>query len=189
MADATATTSPKADTSILVFPPLVHVVFGFMLLIVWLVGNIMSMQTSESFLLSIQNVRMSPDLTIFAQFPQFFTGALSEDIAIAFVFAFVTQMVLLTAKIGLASVHARVNKKHGIAATEAMIKSARARVWTWNVLSGMALILNAVADMVYSGHLGFFQSLFFSAVMFVATFYLGTFGIQNISAGMAGMNA
>ncbi|TMC16390.1 MAG: hypothetical protein E6J34_20125 [Chloroflexi bacterium] len=179
----------QTDTSILLFPPIVHVLFGIVLVIVFLVGCIMSMQTSESWIRSLQQASLAPDIAIFGQFPLFFTGKMDEDTSIAFVFAFTVQCVLLVTKIGLASVHARVAKKLGnVTPTALMQKSAKRRMSVWGWLSNIALALNAIADIVYAWHLGFWQAMAFSAVMFIATFYLGTFGIQNISAGMTGMN-
>jgi hypothetical protein len=178
--------SSSYDTAILTFPPIVHVLFGIVLEIVFVVGCIMSMQTSEAWLLSFKDASLAPNLSIFNQFPMFFSGTLGEDTTIAFVFAFTVQMILLTAKIGLATVHARIGKKHGMSTpTGAMQKSARRRTIMWNWLSGISLALNALADLYYSWHLGFLQSVAFSVAMFLATFYLGTFGIQNISAGMS----
>ena len=182
-------TSPDTDTSILLFPPIVHVLFGIVLVGVFLIGCIMSMQTSEAWIRSLQSASLAPDLNIFGQFPHFFTGEMGEDESIAFVFAFTVQCVLLVTKIGLASVHARVARKLGnVSPTAAMQKSAKRRMSAWSWLPGIALTLNAIADIVYAWHLGVWQALAFSAVMFIATFYLGTFGIQNISAGMTGMN-
>jgi hypothetical protein len=179
----------STDTSILLFPPIVHVILGFVLVGVFVIGCIMSMQTSEAWIRSLQSASLAPDFNIFGQFPRFFTGGMGEDESIAFVFAFTVQCVLLVAKIGLATVHARVARKLGnIPQTAGMQKSAKRRMSAWNWLSGIALALNAIADVVYAWHLGFFQALAFSAVMFLATFYLGTFGIQNISAGMTNMN-
>jgi hypothetical protein len=185
---APAPSGGAVDTSILLFPPIVHVLFGIVLECVFLIGCIMSMQTSEAWIMSLQHASLAPDFNIFGQFPRFFTG-MGEDESIAFVFAFIVQCVLLVAKIGLATVHARVAKKLGnVAPTAAMQKSAKRRMSAWNWLSGIALTLNAIADIVYAWHLGFLQSLAFSGVMFLATFYLGTIGIQNITAGMAGIN-
>jgi hypothetical protein len=174
------------DTSILLFPPIVHVLFGIVLVSVFIIGCIMSMQTSEAWIRNLQNASLAPDFNIFGQFPRFFTGGMGEDESIAFVFAFTVQCVLLVSKIGLASVHARVAKKLGgnIPQTAAMQKSAKHRMSAWNWLSGIALALNAIADIVYAWHLGVWQALAFSAVMFLATFYLGTYGIQNIAAGI-----
>jgi hypothetical protein len=182
MADATQ--HQPSDTAILMFPPIVHVIFGIVLECVFLVGCIMSMQTSEAWIMSLQHASLAPDFNIFGQFPRFFTG-MSEDESIAFVFAFIVQCVLLVSKIGLATVHAVVaSKRRSLPQTLDMQKSAKARMSIWNWLSRIALALNAIADIVYAWHLGPLQSLAFSAVMFLATFYLGTFGIQNISAGM-----
>lgn len=175
----------QQDTSILLFPPIVHVLFGIVLVGVFLIGCIMSMQTSEAWIRGFQQASLAPDFNIFGQFPRFFTG-MPEDESIAFVFAFIVQCVLLVSKIGLATVHAYVARKHGsVAPTVAMQKSARARMAAWNWLSRIALGLNAIADVVYAWHLGLLQAFAFSAVMFLATFYLGTFGIQNIAAGMS----
>ena len=173
------------NVAVLMFPPLVHVMFGIGLEAVFTVGCVMSMQTTEAWILHQQSASIAPDLSIFLQFPAFFAGTLPMDAGIAFVAAFATQCVLLVTKIGLPAVHAQVARKHANRpVTEAMRKSANARMALWNFFSFVALAVNALADIVYSWHLGFLQALFFSAVMFVATFYMGTWGIQNITAGM-----
>ena len=182
------TPSGHPETAILIFPPLVHVIFGIVLEIVWVCASIMSMQTTEAWFLSIGNPSLKLDLSIFAQFPGFFDGSLAPSVYAAFVFAFSIQCVLLTAKIGLASVHARIARKHDVPATAQVLKSAKNRALVWNILSTSALILNGIADAVYSYSFGFFQSVAFCAVLFLVTFYLGTFGIQNITAGMSHMN-
>jgi hypothetical protein len=188
MADVQAPQKPSGNpenTAILMFPSIVHVVFGIGLVGVFIVGCVMSMQTTEAWILSLQAAKMTPDGSIFLQFPQFFDGSLSMDVGIAFVAAFATQCVLLVTKIGLPAVHAQIARKHvNKPVTDAMRKSARTRMVAWNFFSFVALAVNALSDIVYSWHLGFWQALFFSGVMFVATFYMGTWGIHNIVAGM-----
>ena len=189
MADTPTQTRTNApETAILALPPLVHVIVGFILLGVWIVASIMSMQTTEAWLLGITDPTIRPDLTILAQFPRFFDGSLPPKTMTAFVFAFSIQCVLLTSKIGLAVVHARMGHKHSVPLTEAVAKSARNRAGVWNFLSIATLLLNAIADAVYSAEFGFFQAVAFCGVLFLVTYYLGTFGIQNISAGMSRMN-
>lgn len=178
-------TTEAQDLSVLRFPALVHVLLGLTLEGAFFIGCIMSMQTTEAWTLSTQDVKMTPDFSILSQFPLFFSGQLDQDHSIAFIAALMTQLVLLVTKIGLAVVHARVARQHeGQPVTEAMRKSAKARMGIWNVLQYIALGVNALSDLVYSWHLGFLQSLFFGGVMFVGTFYFGTWGIQNIAAGM-----
>ena len=185
MADNTNASTRQADVSVLTFPPLVHIIFGLGLEIVFVVGCVMSMQTTESWVLSLQKVSITIDASIFSQFPQFFTGTMDMNTSIAFVTAFATQCVLLVTKIGLPAVHAAVARQHANRiVTEAMRKSARTRMGIWQFSSFCALAVNALSDIIYSWHLGFLQSIFFSGIMFVATFYMGTWGVHNIVAGL-----
>lgn len=188
-----AAASPAAhqDTAILIFPPIVHVIFGGVLLLIWILANMMQVQTSEAWFLGTESARnLIPNMTIFTQFGDFFSGHMgtAEQIT-AFVFAWLIQSVLLVTKIGLARVQMHVAKRYGNAApTETMIRSARRRVSIWNSLSVIIIVLNSIADFSYVSHLGIWQQIAFVAVLTIATFYFGTFGIQNITAGISKMN-
>ena len=138
----------KQDTSVMRWPPAVPIVVGLVLISFFCVGCLMSMQTTEAWVLGWE-AKMTPDATIMLQIPKFFDGTLSEDVAIGFIVAFTIQLILLITKIGLPFVHAYIARKHaGKPSTDAMEKSAKSRMAIWNFAQFSSLAMTAWADLL-----------------------------------------
>jgi hypothetical protein len=150
------------------------------------IGCLMSVQTTEAWYLGLA-AQMTPDATIIAQVPQFFDGSLPAQYDAAFCVAFGIQAVLLMTKLGLSTVHAFIEAKSaGEPTSEAMKKAAKTRGGIWDFAQWTCLLINAWADLVYTWQLGWWQALVFGGVMFVLTFYFGTWGMQCVAYGMGG---
>jgi hypothetical protein len=174
----------------LVYPPIVHIVWGSILLLFFIAGCMIQVQTNEAwFLHSSDPSAWIPNLNLFAQFPEFWSGRMSANQVVAFLGAWCIQIVLISMKIGLASVQATMMKKygHGNTGHVDVQKSARWRGGLWDIVSGLIVLGNSLIDFVYALPLGWLQGLVFAAAIFLTSFYAGTHGIQNISAGLTDM--
>jgi hypothetical protein len=96
---------------------------------------------------------------------------------------------MITNKIGLASVQVTMLKRYGGGnmGHVDVVKSARWRGGLWDILSNLIILGNSITDFLYASQLGLLQALVFTAVIFLTSFYAGSHGIQNLSAGLADM--
>src|SRR5712691_3149353 len=192
---ATPTTHPSSSPvsvshiSRLAYPPIVHVVWGLFLLVVFVFGTMLQVQTNEAWMLHSENPSMwAPNLNLFLQFPQFWNGHMDAKHTVAFLFAWGVQVIMITCKIGLARVQVAVVKKYGQHLShEDIAKAARRRGWVWDVCSGLIVLGNSVTDFFYASSLGLLQQIAFTVVLFLTTFFSGTHGIQHIAVGIEDM--
>lgn len=159
-------------------PPIVLLAVGFILTLVWGFGNYVSIVTTEAWFLGKNGGNLIP---IFLS-----DGVFNSRIAIAFFFAFIIQCVLVIVKIGLIDTHVVTTTKHNgnVVISENTLRDARNQALLWKCIAYVILFLNAFADLLYSQDLGIVQSWAFCGVLFVCTFYFGTFGIMCITAGL-----
>ncbi len=193
MAEATTNTAQASTghASRLVYPPIVHVVWGVILLAFFVFGCMIQVQTNEAFFLHSQDPSAwVPSFNVFAQFGLFLSGHMSSRQQVAFLGAWCIQVIMITAKIGLARVQVQVMKKYGgaSAASAEVIKSAKRRGAIWDITSGLIIIGNSITDFLYASGMGFIQQVVFTLVIFLTSFYAGTHGIQNIAAGVSDMS-
>lgn len=178
-------------TSRLVYPPIVHVIWGAILVGFFIAGCMMQVQTNQAwFLKSSDPSAWIPNLNLFSQFPQFWNGQMSANQVVAFLGAWTIQVILITNKIGLAGVQAMIIRRYGGNGKTGhadVVKSGRWRGGLWDIVSGLIILGNSIIDFVYALPLGIPQGLVFTAAIFLTSFYAGTHGIQNMAAGLADM--
>jgi hypothetical protein len=192
MADTTASTSSTSrshtDLAVLTFPPIVHVIWGLMLLAGMVIGTMMQVQTTQAWVLGV-SADWHPNFNIFSQFPQFWNGGMDAAQFVAFIVGWGSQFVLMTIKIGLARAQTHVMQRyaHGIAPSDAALRSARLRMGFWSLVSWGIVIGDSLTDWLFVSQMGFLQHLLYVLVLFLSTFYFGTWGIHNLAAGLDGM--
>lgn len=178
--------SPQHDVSMLIFPPIVHTVWGMVLLVGFVLGMMLQIQSTEAWMLGEKAAALTPDISVFAQFPDFFSRHLPPDVSTAFLVAWAVELTYITIKIGTARPQSHVLRRYGGGSmSEAVLKSARIRAGVWSVLSWAILAFNAFTDWTYSTSLGGWQQLAFIVIVGCTTFFFGTLGIQNLVAGMS----
>ncbi len=186
---ASATTSGDSSTiGIMTYPPLVHLIWGGALLVGNVVGNMLQVESTQSwFLGGTPYLRL--DWGIWSQWPAFVHGQLGQYQTIAFIASWGAQFVLMTSKIGTTFIVARAAQKHGTPAHKvaSVVKEASIRVGFWNFLAWAIILFDSITDWNFSNGLGFWQQLFFVAVTFLMTFYFGTWGVMNIVSGLGRM--
>lgn len=174
----------------LVYPPIVHIIWGIILLGVFVIGSLLQVQTSEAWMLNTNDPGgWIPNMNLFMQFPQFWSGQMDAHHAVAFIFAWGLQIVLVTCKIGTMRSQSQVMRKWGgtSQAHPEMVTNARWRGWGWDIGSLLLLLFNSIVDGLYAWSLGPLQALVFTVVLFLNNFYAGTHGIQNLAGGIAEM--
>lgn len=176
------------ETGIMTFPPIVHIAVGGILLASNIVGNMLQVQSTQSWFLHIAGGPKF-DATIWQQWPMFFQGQLSPTMNVAFIAGWGAQVILLVSKIGTGFIQARALEKHGTSAHKviSVVKEAGIRVGVWNFLAWGIILVDSLTDWGYSNGMGFFQQCFFIAVTFLLTFFCGTWGIMNIVSGFGRM--
>ncbi len=187
---APSTGASVSHISRLVYPPIVHVIWGLLLIGVFVIGSMLQVQTSEAWMLNASDPGVwIPNMNLFSQFPQFWNGHMDAHHAIAFIFAWGVQVVLITCKIGTMRVQAHVMKKWGGSTSvhPEMVANAKHRGWGWDILSGLLILFNSIVDCIYAWSLGPIQAIVFMLVLFLNNFYAGTHGIQNVAGGIAEM--
>jgi len=195
MADQTTTTTQRSSASAthvsrLVYPPIVHVVWGAILVLIFLLGCLIQMQTNEAWFLHAEDPSSwIPRLNFFLQFPAFWNGQLPANQSVAFLGAVCIQIVMLTAKIGMARVQLEMIKRYGSGnlSHEEIVRAANRRGWFWDILCNLIILGNSITDFLYAQPLGFLQSLVFTAVIFLTSFYAGSHGVQHLTIGIADM--
>lgn len=177
------------DVSMLVFPPIVHAVWGVVLLIGFFFGMLLQMQSTEAWMQGEHAASLVPNLGFLAQFPDFLGGHLSPGASTSFLVAVIVEMTYVTIKLGTARPQAHIMRKYSGAGvmTDAIVQSARIRRVLWSVISWGIILFNAFTDWQYSTDLGGWQQLAFIVIVGAATFYFGTFGVQNLVAGVTKM--
>ncbi len=190
MQQQSAPATSAGHVSRLVYPPIVHVIWGIILLIAFILGSMLQVQTNEAWMLHAENPNMwIPNFNLFNQFPEFWNGQMDARHTVAFLFAWGVQIVMITCKIGLARVQVQVMKKYGGNLSSAeVLKSAKRRGAFWDFLSGLIVLGNSITDFLYAAGMGFLQQLAFTVVVFLTSFYAGTHGIQHIAAGVSDMS-
>jgi|SRR5581483_8234169 len=185
--NGTPSPTPNADDAvrgIMVYPPIVHIVWGGALLVANLVGNMLQVESTQSWILGgTPSLRL--DLSIWSQWPLFLHGGLSQYQNVAFIASWGAQFILMTSKIGTSFVAARSAQKHGTPAhrVATVVKEASIRVGFWNFLAWAIILFDSVTDWNFANGLGFLQQVFFVAVTFLMTFYCGTWGVMNLVSG------
>ncbi len=163
---ASATTSGDSSTiGIMTYPPLVHLIWGGALLVGNVVGNMLQVESTQSwFLGGTPYLRL--DWGIWSQWPAFVHGQLGQYQTIAFIASWGAQFVLMTSKIGTTFIVARAAQKHGTPAHKvaSVVKEASIRVGFWNFLAWAIILFDSITDWNFSNGLGFWQQLFFVAV-------------------------
>lgn len=189
MADQPATAS-TTHASRLVYPPIVHVIWGAILIVIFLLWCLIQMQTNEAwFLHSEDPSAWIPRLNFFMQFPQFWNGDLGARQSVAFLGSVCIQVIMLTTKIGMARVQLEMVKRYGGGSLshEEIVRAARRRGWFWDVLSNLIILGNSITDFIYAGPLGFIQQVVFAVVIFLTSFYAGSHGLQHLTIGISDM--
>jgi hypothetical protein len=191
MADTTANTGTAAkqhDISMLVFPPIVHVVWGLVLIGGFILGMMMQIQSTEAWMLGESTQSLVPDFSIFQQFPDFISRHMAPGVSVAFLVAWSVELIYITLKIGTARPRAHAMRKYGVGTvTDAVVRSAAIRAAIWSVVSWGIFLFNAFTDWQYATSLGGWQQVAWIIVVGATTFYAGTHGIQQLSAGVSGM--
>src|SRR2546423_219915 len=182
MADASA----KAEASVFTFPPIVHLVWGVLLIAGNVFGNMMQVTSTQAWFLH-EDSNWVPNLSLFGQFPAFFNGQMDPHQNVAFIASWGAQFVLMTTKIGLGYVQANTMQRYGNAAhiSEHIVKAAKVRMGFWNGLSWLIILCDSILDWNFANTMGFWQQLLYVSVTFLTTFYSGTWGVQNIVAAFS----
>ncbi len=183
-----ASTAQKQDVSLLIFPPIVHTIWGMILLGGFALGMLMQVQSTEAWMLGSATHSFVPSMSLFGQFPAFWNHQLSQPMTIAFLVAWGVELTYITIKIGTARPQAHLLRKYGPGASnEHVTRSAQRRQAIWSVASWLIVLFNSFTDWHYASVLGGWQQVVFIGVLFVTTFYLGTLGVQNLTAGLSRM--
>ncbi len=174
----------RTEIGILAFPPLVHLIWGIVLLVGNIAGNMMQIQSTQAWFLG-GKADWHLNLNIWSQWPQFLGGGMSPLEVVAFISSWGAQIILMTSKIGTSFVQANSAQKHGTAVhhTEGVQREARIRVNVWNIMAWLIILVDSITDWNFAGGVGFWQHLFFVSVTFLTTFYFGNWGIMNLVAG------
>jgi hypothetical protein len=183
-----SSSSDDAVRGIMVYPPIVHLVWGGALLVANLVGNMLQVESTQSWILGgTPSLRL--DLSIWSQWPLFLHGGLTQYQNVAFIASWGAQFILMTSKIGTSFVAARSAQKHGTPAHKVatVVKEASIRVGFWNFLAWAIILFDSITDWNFANGLGILQQLFFVAVTFLMIFYCGTWGVMNIVSGVGRM--
>lgn len=185
---ASPTSADDAVRGIMVYPPIVHLVWGGALLVGNLVGNMLQVESTQSWILG-GTPTLRFDLSIWSQWPLFLHGGLSQYQNVAFIASWGAQFILMTSKIGTSFVAARSAQQHGTPAhrVASVVKEANLRVGFWNVLAWAIILMDSITDWNFASGLGMFQQLFFVAVAFLLTFFCGTWGVMNLVSGAGRM--
>lgn len=185
-ATSTATTSSTTiATGIMTYPPIVHIVWGIILLAGNIAGNMLQIQSTQAWFLG-EKLDWHLDFGIWSQWPLFLHGGMDAPHTVAFIGSWGAQFILMTSKIGTSFIQARALEKHGTSAhrVESVVKEAVVRVGVWNFLAWGIILFDSLTDWNYSNGMGFLQQTFFVAVTFLLTFYCGSWGIMNIVSGI-----
>lgn len=143
MADATGSASGGGkDASFLTFPPIVYLILGVILFIAWLAGNSMQIQTNEAWVLSHGVGVLHPDLMIWRQIGNIWSGNMTVGTSIAFIYGWGVQLILLTCKIGIERAQSYIHKKYGSGSSERSLKAASVRGGIWTTLSWFIVLLD-----------------------------------------------
>jgi hypothetical protein len=187
---STATTSGTADATvgIMTYPPVVHLIWGGALLVGNLVGNMLQVESTQSWFLG-GTPYLHLDWGIWSQWPLFLHGQLDSHQTVAFIASWGAQFVLMTSKIGTTFVRARAAQKHGTPAHRiaSVIKEAELRLGFWNFLAWGIILFDTIADWTYANGMGLWQQLFFISVTFLMSFFFGTWGIMHLVSGVGRM--
>lgn len=186
-----STTTASADDAvrgIMVYPPIVHIVWGGALLVANFVGNMLQVESTQTWVLG-GTPYLRLDFGIWSQWPLFLHGGLSQYQTVAFIASWGAQFILMTSKIGTSFVAARSAQKHGTPAHKVatVVKEASIRVGFWNFLAWAIILFDSITDWTFANGLGFWQQLFFVAVTFLTTFFCGTWGVMNLVSGIGRM--
>jgi hypothetical protein len=183
-----AASKGSTEIGIMTFPPIVHLGWGAILLVGNIAGNMMQVQSTESWFLGTGNA-WRLNFGIWAQWGEFAQGHMSTSMMIAFIAAWGAQFILMTSKIGTGFVSSYNAQKNGTSAhnVASLIKEAQVRMGIWNFLAWAIIVFDSGTDWNFSSGVGMWQQCFFVAVTFLTTFYFGTWGIMNIVAGISGM--
>jgi len=183
-----AASKGSTEIGIMTFPPIVHLIWGVLLLIGNIGGNMLQVQSTESWFLKTPNA-LRLNFGIWAQWGDFAQGHLSTPMMIAFVAAWGAQFILMTSKIGTGFVTSYSAQKNGTSAhnVASLVKEAQVRMGIWNFLAWAIIVIDSGTDWNFSSGVGILQQCFFVAVTFLTTFYFGTWGIMNLVAGVNGM--
>ncbi len=183
-AQAQAPARRHNEVGVMAFPPLVHLIWGAILLLGNIAGNMMQVQSTQAwFLGGSPNWRL--DFSIWAQWPQFFSGGMNPHQIVAFIASWGAQFILMTSKLGTSFIQANATSKHATAAhhSDGVIREARIRLGVWNAIAWLIIVVDSMTDWNFASGIGFWQQAFFCSVTFLATFYFGSWGILHVTAG------
>lgn len=178
----------RTSLALFIFPPVLHIAWGIVLILANLAANMMQVQSTQAwFLYEAASWRLN--FAIWGQFAQFWNGQMDPRHTVAFIASWGAQIVLMTIKLGTGYISSNALARNGNPAhhDEAMIKQAEMRMALWNILSWLIVIIDTLTDWGFSSGMGFWQQMFFCSITFLGTFYCGTWGIQNLVAGIGRM--
>lgn len=159
------------DIGILLLPPEVYPIVGRILLVVWVLSLITSMFATIAFCLS---------QTAEGMFVLIAEQKLDYHAIFAIAFAFFAQCMLLVVQLAVGQVHATLARQHieSVNISKKMIRKAKIRRLSLDVLSYCLLTFNYIACAVAFRDFGDWQSAGFCLLLFVCNFYFGMFGVQ-----------
>lgn len=141
------------------WPPLVYVILGGLLFLVWLGGTAAQIQTSEAWI-AHQDVKLLPTLAVYGQMWDFIHGQLPDTLVVPFIFAYGVQIALIATSIG--------------------VELPRHPAWRWwlALIASLALIVaNSCGDFNYARAYGGWGQLGFTAAVLFITFVVGLLAI------------
>ncbi len=149
----------KRLLNVATWPPLVYLILGVFLILLWLGGTAAQIQTSEAWIMH-SDVRGLPTLATYGQAWDFIRGRLPIVMLVPFMFAYGVQVALIVASIGVE-----------------LPKHPKWRyVLSW-VVVGLLICVNSAGDFVYSSSYGFWGQLGFTVVVLFITFVVGLLAI------------
>jgi len=185
MAVNNPSSSAKHDIAFISHWPVLFILGGLLCVGGWLYANMLQVLSSQAWFLHSENsANIFAPQNVFVQFPLFWSGRLSPDLAMAFIFAWGSQLIMLISKLGIAMAQAYAVQKFGGTPTAGAVKGAQARMWVWRAISFLVLFLDFWTDWGYAAKEGPGQQFFFVVVVGALVYYAGTIGMQWIVFGI-----
>lgn len=142
--------------------------FGLLIGVFWIWGNLVQIQTSEAWILGqTAALSASPNLQIFLQIGQVFSGGLGFKTFISYTYGWMVQIILLSLSIG-AEIHFGGKVRRGLYVGFGLF----------------FVVLNALADINTGNVLGDWQAWAFAGVCLMASFGFGLVAIGLILTGI-----
>lgn len=170
MSTATTTTARHSGS------PIPRILLGVILLVFFVLGSILHIQTSEAFFLNGHIVGLAPNLQILLQPVLFVEGKLAPIMAETVMWGWGIELVFLICVVGFEVAHESVRTG----------SQSMARVFRTGMI--VLILFDGYSDFMYGNVAsGFWGQLAFAAITSFIVFFFGTIGFRFIEQGIQDM--